>query len=83
MPRWPDLVVRRLFALKRLQRDGGAMDLAAAERGRCAEVPDCFFAVGDLLLDLAAGVLALRPKGARLGWVSGSFGCCSASRPAA
>ncbi|MDP1649954.1 MAG: hypothetical protein Q8M01_17380 [Rubrivivax sp.] len=53
-PWWPDLVVRRLFALKRLQRHGQAMDLAAAERGRCAEVPDFFFAVGDLLLDLAA-----------------------------
>ena len=30
------------------------MDLADAQRRRCAEVPDFFFAVGDLLLDLAA-----------------------------
>lgn len=73
-PWWPDLVVRRLFALERLQRHGQAMDLAAAERGRCAEVPDFFFAVGDLLLDLAAeqpqhaNVLVLRPTGARPAW---------------
>jgi glycosyltransferase involved in cell wall biosynthesis len=51
---WPDLVVRRLFALKRLRRHAQGMDLADAQRRRCAEVPDFFFAVGDLLLDLAA-----------------------------
>ncbi len=51
---WPDLVVRRLFALKRLQRYAEGLDLADAERLRCAEVPDFFFALGDLLLDLAA-----------------------------
>ena len=53
-PWWPDLVVRRLFALKRLGHHAQGMDLAEAERARCAQVPDFFFAVGDLLLDLAA-----------------------------
>lgn len=53
-PWWADLVVRRLIALKALQRHAEGMDLAEAERERCAEVPDFFFALGDLLLDLAA-----------------------------
>lgn len=53
-PWWPDLVVRRLFALKSLQRHARGMDLADAERERCAALPDFFFALGDLLLDLAA-----------------------------
>jgi glycosyltransferase involved in cell wall biosynthesis len=54
-PWWPDAVVRRLFALKQLQRHAEGMDLAEAARARCAELPDFFFALGDLLLDLAAG----------------------------
>lgn len=54
-PWWPDLVVRHLFALKCLQRHAQGMDLADAERERCADLPDFFFALGDLLLDLAAG----------------------------
>lgn len=53
-PWWPDAVVRRLFALKQLQRHAEGMDLADAAQARCAEVPDFFFALGDLLLDLAA-----------------------------
>lgn len=51
---WPDVVVRRLFALKKLGRHAEGMDLGEAERERCARVPDFFFALGDLLLDLAA-----------------------------
>jgi len=53
-PWWPDLVVRRLIALNGLKRHAEGMDLAEAERERCAQVPDFFFALGDLLLDLAA-----------------------------
>lgn len=53
-PWWADLVVRRLIALKALQRHAEGMDLAEAERERCAQLPDFFFALGDLLLDLAA-----------------------------
>jgi hypothetical protein len=47
-------VVRRLFGLKQLKRHGQGMDLAERELPRCADLPDFFFAVGDLLLDLAA-----------------------------
>lgn len=54
MPWWADLVVRRLIGLKALQRHEQAMDLAESERSRCADVPDFFFVIGDLLLDLAA-----------------------------
>lgn len=54
MPWWADLVVRRLIGLRELQRHEQAMDLAASERGRCADMPDFFFVTGDLLLDLAA-----------------------------
>lgn len=51
---WPDLVARRLFALKRLHRHADGMDLAEAQLDACAKSPDVFFALGDLLLDLAA-----------------------------
>ncbi len=52
---WPDLVSRRLFALKRLQQHGAAIDFAQSQLGSvCAESPDFFFALGDVLLDLAA-----------------------------
>ena len=52
---WPDLVSRRLFALKKLQRHGAAIDFAQSQLdGICAESPDFFFALGDVLLDLAA-----------------------------
>lgn len=53
---WPDLVSRRLFALKQLQQHGAAIDFAQSQLGSsaCAESPDFFFALGDVLLDLAA-----------------------------
>ena len=49
-----DLVVRRLFSLKLLRRHELAMEFANAQIERCADSPDFFFAMGDLLLDLAA-----------------------------
>ena len=51
---WPDLVVRRLFSLKKLKRHEAAMDFANGQLARCGNSPDFFFALGDLLLDLAA-----------------------------
>ena len=52
---WPDLVSRRLFALKQLQQHGPAIDFAQRQlESTCAESPDFFFALGDVLLDLAA-----------------------------
>jgi tetratricopeptide (TPR) repeat protein len=51
---WLDLMARRLFALKQLKRHGEGLMLAEQELGRCAESPDFFFALGDLLLDFAA-----------------------------
>lgn len=51
---WTDLVARRLFGLKQLKLHGAAMDFAQTQLGACAESPDFFFALGDLLLDLAA-----------------------------
>lgn len=51
---WPDLVARRLYGLKCLQRHAPAVDFALGELARCDGSPDVFFALGDLLLDLAA-----------------------------
>ncbi|UXH79800.1 glycosyltransferase [Roseateles amylovorans] len=51
---WRDLVARRLFALKRLKRHAEGMALAESQLQTCADSPDFFFAVGDLLLDWAA-----------------------------
>ena len=51
---WPDLMARRLFALKKLKRHDEAMALAEHQLGRCADSPDFFFVLGDLLLDCAA-----------------------------
>lgn len=51
---WLDLMARRLFALKRLKRHAEGLQLAEPELQRCAESPDFFFALGDLLLDWAA-----------------------------
>lgn len=51
---WLDLVARRLFGLKQLKQHGPAMDFADGQLQRCADSPDFFFALGDLLLDLAA-----------------------------
>ncbi len=53
-PWWMDLVSRRLFALKCLGRHADAMDIAQAQMAAGADSPDFFFAIGDLLLDLAA-----------------------------
>ena len=51
---WLDLVARRLFALKSLGRHADAMDFANTQLEVAAESPDFFFALGDVLLDLAA-----------------------------
>ena len=48
-----DLVVRRLFTLKKLGHFGHALQLAEAEMPRWGESPDFFFTLGDLLLDWA------------------------------
>jgi hypothetical protein len=48
-----DLVARRLFGLKRLGRHAQALTLATVEQIACAESPDVFFALGDVLLDWA------------------------------
>ena len=53
-PWWLDLVARRLFALKCLGRHADAMDFAQTQMEAAAGSPDFFFAIGDLLLDLAA-----------------------------
>lgn len=53
-PWWLDLVARRLFALKCVGRHADAMDFAQAQMAAGDESPDFFFALGDLLLDLAA-----------------------------
>ncbi|MBV8034994.1 glycosyltransferase family 2 protein [Roseateles sp.] len=53
-PWWLDLVSRRLFALKCLGRHADAVDFAQTQMEVGAESPDFFFALGDLLLDLAA-----------------------------
>ena len=49
-----DLVARRLFTLKRLKRHDEGLALAGDELARHEASPDYFFAVGDLLLDMAA-----------------------------
>lgn len=53
-PWWLDLVSRRLFELKCLGRHADAVDFAQAQMAVAAESPDFFFALGDVLLDLAA-----------------------------
>jgi tetratricopeptide (TPR) repeat protein len=49
-----DLVLRRLFTLKKLRAFEAAVALAEAEMPRWPHSPDFFFTVGDLLLDWAA-----------------------------
>lgn len=49
-----DLLLRRLFTLKKLQDFEPAMLLAQAEMGQWDHSPDFFFTIGDLLLDWAA-----------------------------
>lgn len=51
---WNDLVARRLFGLKSLKRHADGMVFAETQLRRCADSPDFFFALGDLLLDWAA-----------------------------
>ena len=51
---WSDLATRRLFGLKSLKRHADGMVFAEAQLQVCAESPDFFFALGDLLLDWAA-----------------------------
>jgi len=53
-PWWRDFVARRLYGLKKLKRHADAMEFAGAQMPRCGDSPDFFFAIGDLLLDLAA-----------------------------
>jgi tetratricopeptide (TPR) repeat protein len=48
-----DLVLRRLFTLKKLGRFEQALSLAQAETPRWSESPDFHFTLGDLLLDWA------------------------------
>lgn len=50
-----ELVVRRLHGLKALQRHAEGMAFADRQLQACIDVPDFFFTLGDLLLDLAAG----------------------------
>jgi hypothetical protein len=54
VPWWADLVARRLYGLKLLKLHAVGVDFAEAQLERCGESPDFFFALGDLLLDLAA-----------------------------
>ena len=49
-----DLVARRLYTLKRLKRHDEGLALAGDEMAANDGSPDYFFAVGDLLLDMAA-----------------------------
>ena len=49
-----DLAARLLFALKKSGRHDEGLQHAQANLERCAESPDFYFAVGDLLLDWAA-----------------------------
>lgn len=51
---WIDLVVRRLYTLKQLGRHAQGVEFAQQQLACCNDVPDYFFALGDLLLDLAA-----------------------------
>jgi glycosyltransferase involved in cell wall biosynthesis len=49
-----DLLLRRLFALKKLGRFEEAMQLAEAEMPHWSHSPDFYFTLGDLLLEWAA-----------------------------
>jgi len=51
---WLDLVARRLFALKQLKRHQDGIDFAQTQMTACEASPDFYFALADLLLDLAA-----------------------------
>lgn len=49
-----DLVVRTIFSFKKAMKYEAALDLAERELPNWGHSPDFFFALGDLLLDLAA-----------------------------
>ncbi|RQO56410.1 glycosyltransferase family 2 protein [Paucibacter sp. KBW04] len=51
---WTDLVARRLFGLKQLKQHEAGIQFAETQLQICAESPDFFFTLGDLLLDFAA-----------------------------
>ena len=51
---WLDLVTRRIFALKQLKRHQDGIDFAQTQMAICENFPDFFFALAELLLDLAA-----------------------------
>jgi len=51
---WYDLVARRLFGLKQLKQHEAGIQFAETQLQACADSPDFFFSLGDLLLDLAA-----------------------------
>jgi len=51
---WFDLVARRLYSLKCLGRHSEGVEFAQEQMAACADSPDFFFALGDLLLDFAA-----------------------------
>ncbi len=75
-PWWLDLVARRLFALKSLGRHADAMDFANTQMVAGADSPDFFFAIGDLLLDLAASQPA--QAGELLPMIEAAWGRCLA-----
>ena len=51
---WADLVARRLFGFKQLKQHEAGIQFAETQLQICAESPDFFFSLGDMLLDLAA-----------------------------
>jgi len=57
-----DLLLRRLFTLKKLSRFGDAVMLAQAQHDAYGESPDYCFALGDLLLEWAAHEPARGPE---------------------
>ncbi len=59
---WLDLVARRLFGFKQLKRHDAGMDFAQGQLDICADSPDFYFALGDLLLDCAADLPAQAPS---------------------
>jgi len=73
-PWWMDLAVRRIFGLKCLGQHADAVDFAQPQMAAGADSPDFFFALGDLLLDMAATQPA--QAGELLPMVEASFRRC-------
>lgn len=73
-PWWMDLAVRRIFGLKCLGQHADAVDFAQPQMAAGTDSPDFFFALGDLLLDMAA----TQPEqaGELLPMVEGAFRRC-------